>query len=155
MENNIETFSRNVMEGPKLCWSWLRIENLGDMWTGSSGLWSVQCHWLVSGTQWQCIEQLRSAISGLSWCCSIVHKYVAGSEFFFIISKTVIHRRQSSSVASQFNIFVRVGAIQCVVLLLQCVKRVYDLQAAVNVGLSAAMPTQATETRSFVTKAHK
>jgi len=28
------------------------------------------------------------------------------------------------------NIFVRVGAIQCVVLL-QCVKRVYDLQAAV------------------------
>jgi hypothetical protein len=34
-------------------------------------------------------------------------------------------------------------------------KRVYDLQAAVNVGLSAAIPTHATETRGFVTKAHE
>lgn len=52
---------------------------------------------------------------------------------------------------------MRVGAIQSVVLLLllllQCVKRVYDLQAAANVGLSAAAQTRDTETRCLVTKA--
>jgi hypothetical protein len=32
---------------------------------------------------------------------------------------------------------------------------VYDLQAAVNVGLSAATQAQVTETRGLVTKAHE